>query len=185
MLPLPGDDAPPPAPRPADVQKNHEARQKLLGQQNENEMVMKELEILEDEAAVYKQVGPILVRQDLVEARSNVGNRLDFIKKEISRTDASLKTLQVRGAAPPLPAPATPVAAGDPDRWPLPRATPSAGEAEGEGDGDRQDREKARGAAGRRGQEGRWRGRGPVTRCGGLKECPACRVRGLCRPRQP
>jgi hypothetical protein len=43
---------------------------------------VQELERLQPEAAVYKLVGPVLVKQDLVEARSNVGKRLDFIRGE-------------------------------------------------------------------------------------------------------
>jgi len=39
------------------------ARQKLEEQKNENDMVKKELEILDDEAQVYRLVGPVLVKQ--------------------------------------------------------------------------------------------------------------------------
>ena len=35
-----------------------------------------------------------MVKQDLVEARSNVGNRLEFINKEVARLDGALKALQ-------------------------------------------------------------------------------------------
>ena len=48
------------------------ARQQAQQQLSENEMVLKELELLEDEAKVYKLVGPVLMKQDLVEARGNV-----------------------------------------------------------------------------------------------------------------
>lgn len=43
---------------------------------------MQELERLAPDAGVFKLVGPLLVRQDLVEARANVGKRLDFIRHE-------------------------------------------------------------------------------------------------------
>ena len=43
---------------------------------------VQELERLAPEAGVFKLVGPLLVRQDLVEARANVGKRLDFIRHE-------------------------------------------------------------------------------------------------------
>ncbi len=41
-----------------------------------------ELERLEADAAVYKLMGPVLVKQDLVEARANVGKRLEYINAE-------------------------------------------------------------------------------------------------------
>ncbi len=49
---------------------------------------------MDDDANVFKAVGPVLVKQDLVEARSNVTNRLDFIKKDIDRIDGQLKTVE-------------------------------------------------------------------------------------------
>ena len=39
-----------------------------------------ELERLEDDANVYKLIGPVLIKQDLVEAKSNVEKRLEFIR---------------------------------------------------------------------------------------------------------
>jgi len=50
-------------------------------------MVLKELELLEDDANVYKLIGPVLVKQDLVEARGNVEKRLGFIKAESDRLE--------------------------------------------------------------------------------------------------
>ena len=38
--------------------------------------------MLEPEASVFKLVGPVLVKQDLVEARANVGKRLEYITAE-------------------------------------------------------------------------------------------------------
>jgi len=45
---------------------------------------------------VYKLVGPMLIKQDLVEAKANVSKRLEYIGAEIKRFDMSLKTLQNR-----------------------------------------------------------------------------------------
>ena len=42
-----------------------------------------ELDLLEDDAVVYKLVGPVLVRQELSEARQTVEKRLDYISKEL------------------------------------------------------------------------------------------------------
>ena len=52
-------------------------------------MVLQELNLVEgdDEAMVYKLVGPVLAKQDMEEARTNVKTRLDFITKEIDRMD--------------------------------------------------------------------------------------------------
>ena len=38
---------------------------------------------MEEEAKVYKLVGPVLVKQDLIEARSNVQKRIDYINGEL------------------------------------------------------------------------------------------------------
>ena len=51
----------------------------------ENEMVLKELELLEEEAQVFKLIGPVLVKQELVEVKNNVSKRIEFIKNDISR----------------------------------------------------------------------------------------------------
>jgi prefoldin beta subunit len=45
-------------------------------------MVFKELEKLDDDANVYKLVGSVLIKQDLVEAKGNVTKRLEFIQNE-------------------------------------------------------------------------------------------------------
>ena len=41
-----------------------------------------ELEKLDDDANVYKLVGSVLIKQDLVEAKGNVTKRLEFIQNE-------------------------------------------------------------------------------------------------------
>ena len=47
-------------------------------------MDLKELDRLEDGAEVYKLIGPVLVRQELTEAKQNVQKRIDYIRKEMS-----------------------------------------------------------------------------------------------------
>ena len=49
----------------------------------ENELVKAELDILDDNAPVFKLIGPVLMRQDLDEAKQNVDKRLEFIKGEM------------------------------------------------------------------------------------------------------
>ncbi|KAI9302322.1 Prefoldin [Cunninghamella echinulata] len=70
-----------------------EARQRLDSQQQENEQVSKEFEKLDEEANIYKLIGPVLVKQDKPEATSNVKNRLDLISSEIKRVEGQLKEL--------------------------------------------------------------------------------------------
>jgi len=60
----------------------------------ENEMVLKELEILEEEAQVFKLIGPVLVKQELVEVKTNVGKRIEYIKNDISRLEGNIKKFE-------------------------------------------------------------------------------------------
>lgn len=78
----------------ADVQQNHRLRQQSLQQQHENEMVLQELKLLDEGAAVYKMIGPALVRQDTLEAQSNVNKRLEFIGSDLKRLDTQLQQLE-------------------------------------------------------------------------------------------
>jgi|AntAceMinimDraft_5_1070358.scaffolds.fasta_scaffold140879_1 hypothetical protein len=58
-------------------------------------MVKEELERLDDDAPVFKLVGPVLMRQDLDEAKQNVDKRVEFIRTEMyvrSRLSASRLT---------------------------------------------------------------------------------------------
>lgn len=77
-----------------DLQSAVEARQKLEAQQQENKAVQKEFASLADDAGIYKLVGPVLLKQDKSEAVNAVDGRLDFINKEIARTETRIKELQ-------------------------------------------------------------------------------------------
>ena len=59
----------------------------MIEKKNENEMVLSEFNLMDGDAQVYKLVGPILAKQDLVEAKGNVEKRIEFITKEIERMD--------------------------------------------------------------------------------------------------
>ena len=61
----------------------------MIEKKSENEMVMQELTLIdgEESATVYKLVGPILAKQDLEEAKTNVKTRLEYIQKEIDRME--------------------------------------------------------------------------------------------------
>lgn len=56
--------------------------------------MQKEFKSLKDDANIYKLVGPVLLKQDKVEANSAVDGRLEFIGKEIARTEDRIKELQ-------------------------------------------------------------------------------------------
>ncbi|KAF2827468.1 Prefoldin beta-like protein [Ophiobolus disseminans] len=71
-----------------------EARQKLESQQQENSTVKKEFDILEDDANIYKQIGPVLLKQDKTEAVMAVNGRLEFIDKEIKRIEKQITDIQ-------------------------------------------------------------------------------------------
>merc|ERR1719301_3148 len=52
----------------------------------ENEMVLTELDLLESDASVFKLIGPVLVKQELVEVKNNVTKRVEFIKNDMCAT---------------------------------------------------------------------------------------------------
>merc|ERR1719244_1490600 len=45
------------------------------------------------EAKVYKKIGPVLAKQDLEEAKSNVGKRIEYLTSESKRQENMLKDL--------------------------------------------------------------------------------------------
>ncbi|KAK5081392.1 Prefoldin subunit 6 [Exophiala xenobiotica] len=77
-----------------DMQSAVEARQRLESQQAENRAVQKEFKSLAEDADIYRLVGPVLLKQDKSEANSTVDGRLDFIGKEITRTEARIQDIQ-------------------------------------------------------------------------------------------
>ncbi|RDW86781.1 tubulin-binding prefolding complex subunit YKE2 [Aspergillus mulundensis] len=60
-----------------------DARQKLESQQQENKSVQTEFNSLDDDANIFKQIGPVLLKQDKTEALMAVNGRLEFIEKEM------------------------------------------------------------------------------------------------------
>ncbi|VDK49208.1 unnamed protein product [Anisakis simplex] len=73
-----------------DRERNMLNRQQLEGQLTENSLVKTELDLLDDDATVYKLIGPVLVKQDLSEARQNVDKRIDYINTEIKRLEETM-----------------------------------------------------------------------------------------------
>ena len=73
----------------AHIQQLQTSRGQFMQQQNENDLVKNELELLEDGAVVYKLIGPVLMNQELDDAKQNVAKRLDFIKAEMCAARAA------------------------------------------------------------------------------------------------
>lgn len=71
--------------------------QTVLGQMTENEMVQKELELVDSSSNVYKMVGPVLIKNSLEDARDTVSKRLEFITAERDRLEAKSKELETKG----------------------------------------------------------------------------------------
>lgn len=47
-------------------------------------------------ATVYKLIGPVLVKQDMPDAKQNVAKRIDYINGEIKRHEDTLKEIAGR-----------------------------------------------------------------------------------------
>ncbi|XP_034079158.1 prefoldin subunit 6 [Gymnodraco acuticeps] len=77
-----------------DVSKSVSTRQKLETQLAENNIVKEELDLLDTTNTVYKLIGPVLVKQDLDEAKATVTKRLEYINGEIQRYETLLKDLE-------------------------------------------------------------------------------------------
>lgn len=71
--------------------------QTVLGQLTENEMVQKELELVDSSSNVYKMVGPVLIKNSVEDARDTVSKRLEFISAERDRLEAKSKELETKG----------------------------------------------------------------------------------------
>ena len=57
-------------------------------------MVIEELQDLDEEEQVFRLVGPVLLKQDLVEAKDAVKQRVGFIKEEIAKIEDKLTAKQ-------------------------------------------------------------------------------------------
>ena len=53
-----------------------------------------EFSTLSDSSNIYKLIGPVLLKQDKTDAVTSVNGRLEFIEKEIKRTEARIRELQ-------------------------------------------------------------------------------------------
>ncbi|RKO97353.1 hypothetical protein CXG81DRAFT_11815 [Caulochytrium protostelioides] len=68
------------------------SRSQLESQLSENRMVADEFKRMkpDSDASIFKLVGPVLVKQETVEATSNVNKRIEFITNEIKRLDGAI-----------------------------------------------------------------------------------------------
>ncbi|KAH9952636.1 prefoldin subunit 6 [Russula dissimulans] len=81
----------------AELSNAVEARQRLDAQLSENELVKKEFATLTPNNVVFKLVGPVLIKQDQVEAKANVDKRLEFIRGEMfKRIETQLQDIEQR-----------------------------------------------------------------------------------------
>jgi len=77
-----------------DSQKLFAQKQQLETQLMENKVVKEELDLLETDANVFKLIGPVLVKQDLNEAKMNVEKRIEYIQNESKRHEKMLQDLE-------------------------------------------------------------------------------------------
>ncbi|XP_041332669.1 prefoldin subunit 6, partial [Pyrgilauda ruficollis] len=55
-----------------------------------------ELSLLDESNTIFKLLGPVLVRQELEEAKGTVGKRLDYISGEMKRYEQQMQELERR-----------------------------------------------------------------------------------------
>ncbi|RNA00501.1 prefoldin subunit 6 [Brachionus plicatilis] len=75
----------------SDLNKHISQRQILESQLTENKFVKEELDLLKKDDEIFKLVGPVLLKQDLVEANQTVEKRIEYIQNEIKRHDNLIK----------------------------------------------------------------------------------------------
>jgi prefoldin beta subunit len=78
----------------ATSQKARQCSQQYL----ENAMVLRELEDVGEDGTIYKMMGGVLIKQEHVEAVSNVKKRMDWIKAEETRCMESIEALQKKAS---------------------------------------------------------------------------------------
>lgn len=69
----------------------------VLGQRTENEMVQQELDLIGNDGIVFKRIGPVLLQQEVDDARQTVQKRLEFIKSEMDKIESTIATKEKEG----------------------------------------------------------------------------------------
>lgn len=91
------------------LQKLRNDYQVILGQLTENELVQDEMKLLhnddnnygdddENSSAIYKMIGPVLIRQSLDDAKDTVSKRIEFIQQERDKLMTKIEERE-KGAA--------------------------------------------------------------------------------------
>ena len=73
-----------------------EKRTRLDTTKNENSLLMEELALLEDDAVVYKKSGPILVKIETEEAKTDVQAKIRIISDQIKQIDTQIKNIETK-----------------------------------------------------------------------------------------
>lgn len=68
-----------------------EQKQKLDSQVNEILMAKEEVDLLEDDATIYKLIGPLMVPQELKEVKETITGRLKYLNDKIGYFEKELK----------------------------------------------------------------------------------------------
>ncbi|ORY84386.1 Prefoldin [Protomyces lactucae-debilis] len=69
-------------------------RQTLESQVAENRSVLAELSKATSNNTVYKLIGPVLMPQDLQEAKQNVARRIELLQQELDKAELTIRTVQ-------------------------------------------------------------------------------------------
>lgn len=80
----------------SELEKMEQNKQKLDTQLRENEMVKKELDLVDADSTVYKLLGPTLMKQDTDEARGTVAKRIEYLAGEMCAVVAATSYLTER-----------------------------------------------------------------------------------------
>lgn len=68
-----------------------EQKQKIDSQVNEILMAKEEVDLLEDDASIYKLVGPLMVPQDPKEVRETIKSRLKYLNEKLEYFEKEIK----------------------------------------------------------------------------------------------
>ena len=78
----------------AQMQVQYDLLRALTAQKSENESVKKDFDSLEQDATIWKLVGPVMVKQDREDAKTNVDKRIEFIAADIAKAEVEIKRLE-------------------------------------------------------------------------------------------
>ena len=71
-----------------------EKRTRLDTTKNENSLLFEELALLPEDAIIYKKSGPILVKVEVIEAKTDVQAKMQIITDQIKQIDTQIKNIE-------------------------------------------------------------------------------------------